>query len=142
RIISEIETTLRHVIKDVLKNKYEENWWNISMNTKLGFSIKEVYLNQFEVEISDGNILINYAYLLQLKKIISTYWPLFKHLFSSKFDVETAIEKLNKIRREEAHNRVISDMQIAELNNIYTLLLSRIAEKYLDLLPNYLIENW
>ncbi len=142
RIISEIETTLRHVMIDVLSNKFGEDWWNKALNSKLGSSIKETYLNQFGEEISDGNVLINYAYLLQLKKVISTHWPLFKHLFSSKTDVETSLEKLNEIRREEAHNRNITEAHLVELNRIHTLILSDIAEKYPEILPTYLIENW
>ena len=142
RIISEIETTLRHVIKDVLSKEFKDNWWDQAINNKLGRSIKETYFNQFGDQISDGNILINYAYLIQLQKIITTHWNYFKHLFGKKIEFENSLNELNIIRREEAHNRIITEEHLAELNRIHTATLSTIAQVYPEKLPTYLIDNW
>jgi hypothetical protein len=142
KIISEIEITFREVIKDILSKKYGADWWNFTLNNKLGKSIKDTYNNQFGFEITDGNVLIEYTYILQLKKIITTYWPDFKTLFDKKPDFENLIDNLNLIRREEAHNRVITQSHLDELNDIYIKLLSKISEKYPDILPTHLIDSW
>lgn len=142
KIISEIEITFREVIKDILSKKYGADWWNLTLNNKLGKSIKDTYNNQFGFEITDGNVLIEYTYILQLKKIITTYWPDFKTLFVKKPDFENLIDNLNLIRREEAHNRVITQSHLDELNDIYIKLLSKISEKYPAILPTHLIDSW
>lgn len=142
KIISEIEITFREVIKDVLSKKYGTDWWNLRLDNKLGKSIKDTYKNQFGFEITDGNVLIEYTYILQLKKIITTYWADFKILFDKKPDFENLIDNLNLIRREEAHNRVITQSHLDELNDIYIKLLSKISRKYPDILPTYLIDSW
>ncbi|PQJ78403.1 SEC-C domain-containing protein [Polaribacter porphyrae] len=142
KIISEIEITIRKVIKDILSKKYGTDWWNLTLNNKLGKSIKDTYNNQFGFEIDNGNVLIKYTYILQLKKIITTYWPDFKMLFNKKTDFENLIDSLNLIRREEAHNRVITQSHLDELNEIYIKLLSKISEKYPEILPTHLIDSW
>ena len=142
KIISEIEITFREVIKDILSKKYGADWWNLTLNNKLGKSIKDTYNNQFGFEITDGNVLIEYTYILQIKKIITTYWPDFKVLLDKKTDFENLIDNLNLIRREEAHNRIITQSHLDELNDIYIKLLSKISEKYLDILPTHLIDGW
>jgi len=142
KIISEIEITFRKIIKDILSKKHGEDWWNLTLNNKLGKSIKDTYNNQFGFEINDGSVLIEYTYILQLKKIITTYWPDFKTLFNRKTDFEHLIDNLNLIRREEAHNRIITDSHLDELNDIYNKLLSKVAEKYPDILPTHLIDSW
>ena len=142
KIISEIEITFREVIKDILSKKYGTDWWNLTLNNKLGKSIKDTYNNQFGFETNDGNVLIEYTYILQLKKIITTYWPNFKMLFNKKTDFENLIDNLNLIRREEAHNRIITQSHLDELNEIYIKLLSKISEKYPEILPTHLIDSW
>ncbi len=142
RIISEVENTIRHVVKDILSRQFDCDWWNQALNNKLGQSIKYTYSNQFGEETSNGDILINYTYLLDLKKIISTHWPYFKHLFDNKTDFENSIIQLNKIRREEAHNRNISEIHLVELNKLHISILSKIAELYPKVISTYLIGNW
>lgn len=142
KIISEIEITFREVIKDVLSKKHGTNWWGLTLDNKLGKSIKDTYKNQFGFEMTDGNVLIEYTYILQIKKIITTYWPDFKILFDKKPDFENLIDNLNLIRREEAHNRVITQSHLDELNDLYIKLLSKISRKYPDILPTHLIDSW
>lgn len=142
RIISEIEISLRHVIESVLFEKYGSDWWNIALNNKIGESIKTTYYEQFGEKIFDGKILINYTYILHLKKIILTHWIEFKHLFRSRENFETTIDRLNIVRREEAHNRNITENNLKELEEIYNVLLEKISTKYENLIPAYLIDNW
>ena len=142
RIISEIENSLRTAVKDILRKQFGDDWWNQSLNNKLGNSIKKTYNDQFGEEISDGDLLIDYTYLLQLKKIISTHWIYFRHLFDTKIDFENGIDELNKIRREEAHNREITAEHLKDLDKLHNSILSKISEEYPEMLSTYLVDNW
>lgn len=142
RIISEIETALREVIKDTLKSKFGDDWWDIALNNRLGQSIKKTYSDQFEEEVSSGEILINYTFLYQLPKIIVTHWTDFKCWFSNKVEFELNLDRLNKIRREEAHNRIISEKYLDELKRIHLELLSKISQAYPNIVSTFLIDNW
>jgi hypothetical protein len=140
--ISEIENALRIVIIDVLSKKYGDDWWNLSVGGELSKSIKRQYNEQFYEETEDGSVLIKYSYLLHLKKIICTNWPDFKHFFASKIEFENGLDKLNLIRREEAHNREITETHLMELKVIYYFILPEISNRYPQIVPELLVENW
>ena len=140
--ISEIESSLRKVIIDILSKKAGNNWWAILMSNKAGNHIKKTYSDQFGEDISDGAILIQYSYINNLRKIITTHWKDFKHLFSDKISFENSMLKLNEIRREEAHNRPISENILKELKTVYNTILIKISQIYPDIFPSLLIENW
>lgn len=142
RQISEIENALREIIVDRLSKKYGENWFILSVGKKLRESVIGTYTNQFGFEIEDGDILIKYTFVLQLKKIICTNWKDFSDLFSNKIRFEEVITELNLIRREEAHNRNISTDVLEKLKEIYKFILIGITEKYPSILPHFLIDNW
>ncbi|MEX2410544.1 MAG: Swt1 family HEPN domain-containing protein, partial [Candidatus Paceibacterota bacterium] len=142
RYIFEIENSLRYIVKNVLSRKFGNKWWDECVPKKISESAKEVYLNKFGEKISIGNILIDYTYLLQLKKVIIHNWKNFEHFFDSKQKFEDTIIKLNVIRREEAHNRLITKEHLNKLKNIYDRLLSKIAPIYPDLYPAILVDNW
>ncbi len=142
RQISEIENALRKVIVDTLSKKHGGKWFALSVGEKLREGVINTYYNQYGVEIEDGDILINYTFVLQLKKIICTNWKDFSDLFSNKIKFEKAILELNSIRREEAHNRNISTEDLEKLKEIYEFILIGITEKYPNILPHFLIDNW
>lgn len=142
RQISDIENALRKVIISRLSNKHGSDWFKKSLGNKLFESVKGVYENQYGEEIEDGNVLIEYTFVLQLKKIICTNWKDFSDLFESKIEFEDYIVELNEIRREEAHNRDISVNDLDRLKTIYEFMLLGVTEKYPDIIPKYLIDNW
>ncbi len=142
RQISEIENSLREIIVDRLSKKHGKGWFALSVGKKLRESVIGTYNNQFGIEIEDGDILIKYTFILQLKKIICTNWKDFSDLFSKKIGFEESILELNLIRREEAHNRNISTEDLEKLKEIYEYILIGITAKYPKILPHYLIDNW
>lgn len=142
RQISDIENALRKVIVNRLSLKHGSEWFEISLGNKLFESVKGVYKNQFGEEIEDGNVLIEYTFVLQLKKIICTNWKDFSDLFESKIKFEEFIVELNEIRREEAHNRDISVNDLDRLKTVYEFMLLGVTEKYPDIIPTYLIDHW
>jgi len=140
--ISEIENALREVIIDRLSKKYGQDWFIHSVGKKLRERVIGTYNNQFGIETEDGDVLIKYTFVLQLKKIICTNWKDFSDLFSNKIRFEELILEFNSIRREEAHNRNISTEDLEKLKEIYEFILIGISEKYPDILPHFLIDNW
>lgn len=141
-IISDIENALRTVIKEILLKKFGVNWWNLGLEKTLGDPVKRTYTNQFGDSVEDGEVLINYTFTLELKKIISADWGSFKHLFDKKTVFEDAMVELNVIRREEAHNRPITRQHLEDLERLYKLLLSGIVSHYPNTVLSYLIDNW
>ncbi len=142
RIISEIENCLRELVKTKLQAQFGDNWWDKSLENKLGKEVKQTYLNQFGVESKDGNILISYTFTLQLKKIISTHFKLFKPYFDSPTDFDNQMDNLNKIRREEAHNRNITEKNLTDLNDLHERLTAKILLELTTFQSGYLTENW
>lgn len=142
RQISEIENALRHIIVDRLSKKHGSGWFKLSVGRKLWENVIGTYNNQFGVEIEDGGTLIKYTFVLQLKKIICSNWKDFSDLFDNKIQFEELILELNSIRREEAHNRDITTYDLAKLKEIYEFIFVGITEKYPNILPLYLIDNW
>lgn len=142
RQISEIENALREIIVDRLSKKHGEDWFILSVGKKIRKGVINIYYNQYEIETEDGNILINYTFILQLKKIICTNWKDFSDLFANKIEFEKLLVEFNSIRNEEAHNRNISTEDLEKLKKIYEFILIGITAKYPSIIPNFLIDNW
>jgi hypothetical protein len=142
RIIAEIENCLRELVKTKLHQQFGDNWWDKSLDNKLGKDVKLTYLNQFGIECNDGNILISYTYTLKLKKIISTHFKFFKPFFDSLADFDNQMDNLNKIRREEAHNRSITEKNLIDLNDLHERLTAKILLELTTFQSGYLTENW
>jgi hypothetical protein len=142
KMIADVEQALRHTIKSVFAQRYSEDWWDTVIAGKLSKEVKDTYFNQFGVTTNNGNILIDYTFVLQLKRIILANWPDFKDLFESPKSFENSLDLFNKVRREEAHNRAIKAEDIKTLEKIYVELLINIGPKYPDLFLAYLVENW
>lgn len=142
KIISEIENALREIVKIKLKEKFGIDWWEVGLSSKLGKDVKDVYFNQFGTVCTDGDILIAYTYTLQLKKIILTHFNLFKSYFSNPREFEMLMDNLNQIRREEAHNRVISQLDLQNLEGLHENLLSRLLRDLKSFQSAFLTRNW
>lgn len=141
-IISEIENTLRQTICTVLQSIHQNNWWEKLVERNIKNDTENLYKRQFGEITSDGSILINYTFTLDLKKIIVSRWNNFSHLFTNKDKFENCMNELNNLRREEAHNRPISHSQLEQLKKVHTELLTYIFEYYPITQSTYLIENW
>ncbi len=142
QIISEIENGLREIVKIKLKDKFGDDWWDQSLNNKMGRDVKKIYFNNFGTDCNDGDVLIAYTFTLQLKEIILSNYNLFTKYFQSSVEFETAVDGLNKLRREEAHNRPISNLNLHNLQHLHEELLSGILQDLESFQSVYLTENW
>ncbi|HEC63715.1 MAG TPA: hypothetical protein ENI23_00310 [bacterium] len=141
-MISRVEKGLRNIITHVLKNQDGSDWWD-NINRRVSRSAENVYSNKYGVTpLPSGDELIEYTYLPSLKEIVLDNWNDFKHIFQDINDFTHDMDRLNIIRREESHNRIISPSLILELEEIYKRLLSSIEQEVPGIVPHFLIENW
>ena len=142
RMISRVEKGLRSIITHVLKDRDGSDWWN-NMDRQVKRRAENAYSNKYGVTtFPGGGELIEYTYLPSLKEIVRDNWNGFKHLFQDMNDFTRDMDRLNFIRREESHNRVISPSLIVELEGIYRRLLGPIEQEVPGAVPHFLIENW
>jgi len=141
-MISDIENGLRRVIVEIYEKKYGVNWWNLIIEAKIRTKTEEMYDSNFGVTIHNGDVLINYTFTLDLKKIISADWGSFRHLFVSKQEFEEDMVELNTIRRDEAHNRSISESNLSAMERLYQKLMTKIAQEFTGIEFNFMVENW
>ena len=142
RQISEIENALRQVTIVRLSKKYGDNWFVEATDGRLRRKVIETYEYQFGEKIKDGNILIEYTYIFQLQKIISSNWKVFSDVFLSREEFENSMVQLNEIRREESHNRNITTKDLQTLDSISEFILTEITEQYPKISPSFLIDRW
>jgi len=141
-MISRVEKGLRSIISHVLKNRDGIGWWR-NINIKVSKSAENVYLNKYGVTtLPSGGELIEYTFLPSLKKVVLDNWNDFKHIFQDMNIFTNDMDRLNFIRREESHNRIISPSLIVELEEIYKRLLGSIEQEIPGTVPHFLIENW
>ena len=59
--------------------------------------MKKTYKNKYGLETNDGNVLIEYSYILQLQKIILNNWENFDNIFPNLDDFKDITNNLNNI---------------------------------------------
>ena len=91
---------------------------------------------------TDGNELIFFTFLLDLRKIVVSNWNDFDPVFKNQARFVQLLDDLNKIRRAEAHNREISEQEMSDLDAIHSELMNQIASEIPSAVPKYLVENW
>ncbi|SIS70307.1 hypothetical protein SAMN05421786_1011108 [Chryseobacterium ureilyticum] len=142
QIISEIENGLREIVKIKLKDKFGNEWWETGIDNKTARDVKKIYLNNFGVDCTNGDILIDYTFIYQVKDIILSNYELFKSYFHSSSQFESLMDDFNKLRRGEAHNRSISNMDLENLRSLHEDLLADILLDLKSFQSLFLTENW
>lgn len=140
--ISEIENGFRVVISDRLYNANGSDWFDTCVNRDTKRSAKRAYHNKYGVETDDGSLLIDYTYIRDLKSIIVQNWTNFTDLFTDSSEFESKMDELNRIRREEGHNRNISEADLISLKQLYEYFLLRMTQTYWNIVPEFMVENW
>ncbi len=142
--ISAIENALRKIIAAELLNKYGNSWWNQCVLKNIREPAENMYQNKYGVASTDGEVLLEHTYLLQLKKIIINNWKDFSSVFvkMNQNQFSLLVDGVNEIRRDEGHNRNISDSALKELTKLYNETMEPIALKYPQVIPKYLADNW
>lgn len=142
QIISEIENGLREIVKIKLRDNFGNDWWETGVDNKIARDVKKIYFNNFGVDCTDGDILIDYTFIYQVKEIILSNYELFKSYFQSSTQFESLMDDFNKLRREEAHNRAISNVNLENLRGLHEDLLAGILLDLKSFQSLFLTENW
>ncbi|QRA41413.1 MULTISPECIES: hypothetical protein [Chryseobacterium] len=142
QIISEIENGLREIVKIKLRDNFGNDWWETGVDNKIARDVKKIYFNNFDVDCTDGDILIDYTFIYQVKEIILSNYELFKSYFQSSIQFESLMDDFNKLRREEAHNRAISNVNLENLRGLHEDLLAGILLDLKFFQSLFLTENW
>lgn len=143
--ISQIENGLRGVIVQILFQNKGDNWWELCVDEKVKESASGVYSqNNKGISTSDSKELIASTNLIHLDNIIAKNWPHFSNLFDglSKTKFSSAMSSLNNIRKDESHNREITNEAIGKLRVYFDLFMKAIAKKFPDVVPKYLVDIW
>jgi hypothetical protein len=139
--ISKIENALREIIYHILENEKSENWF-LSIDLKIYKDAYSAFKKTTNNDNKSNSKILNYTYLPQLKTIIENNWNLFEIIFDDKNKFIHFMNDLNKIRRDESHNRKITEITLKKLSDIYEFIMSCIAKMNPEIIPHYIIENW
>lgn len=140
-LISRIETGLRTAVAKRLEQSHGIGWWGASVPKPIKDEVANTSKKALGATAS-GTQLIEYTYLRHLKEIVLQNWSEFDADFSDSSKFESAMNELNGIRRDESHNRPISDAQITALEGLYSYLAGAVVGVDPSAVPGYLIENW
>ena len=140
--ISQIENAIRKLIIHQFALANPNDWWTVKINEKIRKKAENSFENQNSKVSNIGEELIFFTTLLDLKKIICNDWLLFKQYLCAKIKFETTMDNFNKIRRNEAHNRIISMDEIHKISAISSILLDPIVNHFPNLAPEYLERNY
>lgn len=142
RRIAELENGLRSLIRSVLNAAVGRDWWMQCVGNKVRQQTETMYERQEGIECSNGDTLVDFTFLLDLRRIIVSNWNRFSHVFPDQTRFSDRLELLNQIRRREAHNRELSDQDVEDLDAIYSELMISIAQVIPGATSRFLLENW
>jgi hypothetical protein len=137
--ISRIEQALRKVIYNQFQT---HNKWNKLLSTTVLKDAIKIMRKKHGVESLLDEELLDYTYIPNLKDIITKNWDIFEDIYSDKDSFERDMQSLNRVRREESHNRKLTEKKLTELAEIYNTLMESISIVFPDLIPDYLLEHW
>jgi len=140
-LISRIEVGLRTAIAKRLEQRYGTTWWGTVVPKGIQNEVATASRRGLG-RAAKGLQLIEYTYLRHLKDIALQNWDEFKDTLTDTSKFERVMDDLNGIRRDEAHNRPISQLQIAALEGMYAYLAGAVTDIDAHAVPGYLVENW
>ena len=139
--ISTIEKSLRKLIYSELYKNHQNDW--IQKIVKYTEMVKLYKKNTADIPPNlYSESILDYSFLPDLKIIIENNFSDFSKYFKDKNTFIDNMNRLNKIRRDESHNREISIQQKNELESIYNYLLENISKVDPNIVPQYIIDNW
>ena len=143
-LTSRAEIGLRDAIDHVLGQAEGTSWWSTVMTGSLD-RIKveaERQARRDGVATPSPRHLLNYTYLKDLSQLITNSWHHFSALWASQDVFADRMDRLNVLRRTEAHNRPIERQELEELESVHDEILDGIAKVHPQVVPAYLVEKW
>jgi len=140
--IGQLENGLRLLVCRVLEEAEGADWWNARVGSKVRRKTEDMYEGQEGVRSDNGNTLIYFTFILDLRRIVVSNWSEFEHVFTDQKHFSDLLAEFNVIRRGEAHNRVLKDDEFEKLEDIYAERMGQIAKTAPEAATNFLVENW
>ncbi len=108
-----LENSVRQLIRDILTEKYGENWWDSKVPDGVKNNVKDIQKkeNDSAMSIRSGDPL-DYTNFGELIDIFNANWQDFSDILRSKKSVEETLSPLNKIRNVIAHSCELNDDEI------------------------------
>lgn len=108
-----LENSVRKLIKDVLTEKYGNDWWSKKVPQGVKNSVLEIQNKEKESAMSvRSEDPLNYTNFGELIDIFSANWLDFSDILRSQKSVQETLSPLNKIRNVIAHSCELNDDEI------------------------------
>lgn len=143
-LTSRVEIALRDVVDNMLRQAIGPSWWPSAMRGKLDGIRRgaERQATRAGATTPSSREFLDYTYLSDLKEIAHHHWTHVGPVWADQSSFETRMNRLNVLRRSEAHNRPLMEQELVELEAIHDWMLDAIATVYPDVVPAYLLEKW
>ena len=108
--IIETERQLRDVVSTILSQKYGPAWYKSHGFSREELDNLEQCRNDEQKKFPHQKVsdrILDYSYIIDLKKILENNWELFKHVFHSKNRTMVLLDSLQDIRNPELHGRPV-----------------------------------
>lgn len=108
-----LENSVRKLIRDVLSEKYGNNWWDTKVPDGVKNKVIEIQKKEKESAMSlRSDDPLDYTNFGELIDIFSANWSDFSGILRSQKSVEETLSPLNKIRNVIAHSCELNDDEI------------------------------
>ena len=108
-----LENSVRKLIKDILSEKYGENWWKTKVPNGVKDNVIEIQKKERESAMSiRSDDPLDYTNFGELIDIFCANWIDFSNILRSQKSVQETLSPLNKIRNVIAHSCELNDDEI------------------------------
>jgi len=108
-----LENSVRQLIREVLTEKYGEDWWDSKVPDGVKTSVKDIQKKEKDSAMSiRSDDPLDYTNFGELIDIFSSNWKDFSDILRSQKSVQEVLSPLNKIRNIIAHSCELSDDEI------------------------------
>ncbi|MBI2101594.1 hypothetical protein HYT53_03185 [Candidatus Woesearchaeota archaeon] len=108
-----LENSVRKLIRDILAEKYGENWWDTKIPSSIKNNVSDIQKKERESAMTiRSEDPLDYTNFGELIDIFSANWSDFSNILRSQKSVQEVLSPLNKIRNVIAHSCDLSDDEI------------------------------
>jgi len=144
--VSRIENGLRELIDVVLTELHGETWFTSNPNGIVPKATENTFKNASKNVQNKSTLTsrqsLNYVYLDDLRNLLISNWENFSNYYDSRSDFNNKMKELNLLRRDEGHNREISQTAFNALEALQQYFMEGICQKLPYAAEGYLVENW
>lgn len=108
-----LENSVRQLIRDILNEKYGENWWDSKVPAGVKQNVNDIQKKEKDSAMSiRSEDPLDYTNFGELIDIFTANWQDFSNILRSQKSVQEVLAPLNKIRNIIAHSCELTDDEI------------------------------